>query len=116
MSQGGDRQEDMHVASAVQPGKRQGETGPGIRRRRLQPQVVRLPTAVFPERSVAVLVAADQQLFDRRRCSPGGVRGRARRCDRTKREYYCCLYRCYIIITMALGTFFNDNYYRRDRG
>lgn len=88
VSQGGDRQEDMHVARAVQPGKRQGETGPGIRRRRLQPQVVRLPTAVFPERSVTVLVAADQQLFDGRRCSSGGVRSHARRRDRAKREYY----------------------------
>lgn len=31
VSQGGDRQEDLHVARAVQPGERQGKTGPGSR-------------------------------------------------------------------------------------
>jgi len=116
VSQGGDRQEDMHVARAVQPGKRQGETGPGIRRRRLQPQVVRLPTAVLPERSVTVLVAADQQLFDWRRCSPGGVRSRARRCDRAKREYYIGVYIDIILYYIDGISLFNDDYYRQNRG
>jgi len=86
VSQGGDRQEDMHVARAVQPGERQGETGPGIRWHRLQPQVVRLPAALFPERSVPVHVAADQQLFAGRRHCTGGVRSHVEWHGRAKRE------------------------------
>lgn len=85
VSQGGDRQEDLHAARPVQPGERQGEAGPGIWRRRLQPKVVRLPVAVFPQRSVPVPVAADQQLFAERRHCCGGVRQRGR----AKREYSC---------------------------
>lgn len=81
--QGGDRQEDMYVARAVQPGERQGETGPGSRHG-LQPQVVRLPIALLPQRSVTVLRSgADHQLLvgGHRRGGVGHdvVRGHAKR-------------------------------------
>lgn len=100
VSQGGDSQEDLHVARAVQPGERQGEAGPRGRHR-VQPQVVRVPAAVLPQRSVAVhrVRAVGQQRLsvvvvvgggrDR-----GGFFGRGRvgrravvRPDRAKREY-----------------------------
>jgi len=84
--QGGDRQEDMHVAGAVQPGERQGETGQGIRRCGLRAQVVRISAAVFPQRSVPVHVAADQQLHAGRRHCSRGVRSHAGRYGRAKRE------------------------------
>lgn len=81
VSQGGDRQEDMHAARAVQPGEREGEARPGSRHR-VQPQVVRLPAAVFPERPVPVLdvvvvAAAGQQL--RAVVGPAAARRRVRR-------------------------------------
>lgn len=85
MSQGGDRQEDMYVARAVQPGERQGETGPGSRHG-LQPQMVRLPTALFSQRSVPVLnCGSGHQLFidGPRRGSVGDDVV----CSHVKREY-----------------------------